>query len=599
MPNPPKALAPGQSIADLTPAELGLPERFAKFRREQVEAVELGCNSQKRHVGLCLPTGAGKGLMGVTLHVISGERTAILTHTLGLMQQYIDDYSQNGIVSIMGRSNYPCADRELDTDCRLGPHAGCRFTGGMGCTYESARDTARAADLVVTNYAYWVKANQWGSGLELSGDDSTGQEPNPFGLLIMDEAHLAFEALAGALRVSLRESWMRVVGVEYDKDQEDVGYWSGLAVRASAVANQQMAEATRKLREFGRSDKSHRVQKLRQRVKELDEIKDCLERMAGFVGGGSAGDWVCEQRKGTDWGRTWDFDCVWPAQYAESRLFLGVPKVVEMSATLKPMAVHMLGVGKGELEFREWPRVFPANHTPVYYQPSLIAMDPTHPEKKKQIRLNYHTTPMEWVKVIQDMDDWIEPRLMDGRSGLIHTVSYDRQQMVMGMSRWREFMIGNTSDPDSPSAQQKFEEYKERVRGGERCILISPSFSTGWDLPGRLCEWQVILKLSFKPASKIMQARLERFPQYQDYRVMQDFIQSIGRASRFYADRCEVLVKDGNLAYFLSKNRGLAPIGFEVVEVKSGAGAGAGAGLGMRARAPEGEVKDYGERKGS
>jgi hypothetical protein len=201
---------------------------------------------------------------------------------------------------------------------------------------------------------------------------------------------------------------------------------------------------------------------------------------------------------------------------------------------------------------------------------------------------------------VQDMDDWLEPRLEDGRSGLIHTVSFDRQKMVMQMSRWRGLMIGNTSDPESPNAMAKFEEYKERVRRGERCILISPSFSTGWDLPGRLAEWQVILKLSFKPASKVMQARLDRFPQYQDYMVMQDFIQAIGRASRFAEDRCEVLVKDGHLAFFMNKNRGLAPIGFEVVKVPAGVDEQerrvAERVMRMRERAPQGMGKEEGKQ---
>lgn len=567
-------LAPGLSLSGLTPADLGLPAKFEEFRKEQIQAIEMVANSEKRHTGLCMPMGLGKSLVPVVLHKLTGARVAVLTHTLGLMDQYLRDFQSIGMIPIMGRSNYACQDHELGTDCRLGGYAGCRYKGTLGCDYESARDSACNADLDVTNYAYWVKSNQWGIGLERGEDEGK----NPFDLLVLDEAHLAFEALAAALRVTLRESSLITLGVQYDKDSEEPAYWASVAVKAATAAAGMMTDLTRRLKNTPRSDRTPKAMRLRQQVKELDEVKDSVERLASVLNQGSVqDDWVCEQRKGTEWGRVWDFDCVWPAQYAESRLFMGIPHVIEMSATLKPMSIHALGVQKQDLEFREWPRAYPASHTPIYYQPSL------HPETRKQIRLNYRTSLQEWERIVRDMDDWIEPRFEDWRSGLIHTVSFDRQKMVRDMSRWRDYMLLNGNEPDSLKAQRVFEEYCERVRAGERCILISPSFSTGWNLPGRLCEWQVILKLAFKPESKVIKARLKRWPRYQSHTVMQNFMQETGRASRFYRDRCEVLVKDGNLGFFLQQNRDLAPIGFDVLMKKPEER------IEMRERAPETE----------
>lgn len=44
----------------LTPAELGLPEKFGEFRPQQLEAIERIANSDKKVILCQAPTGTGK-----------------------------------------------------------------------------------------------------------------------------------------------------------------------------------------------------------------------------------------------------------------------------------------------------------------------------------------------------------------------------------------------------------------------------------------------------------------------------------------------------------------------------------------------------------
>jgi Rad3-related DNA helicase len=170
-------------LSDFTPAMLGLPEKFEEFRPAQIEAIEWVAeqfDSGKRFVGVCLPTGAGKTLFGMGLSKALGARTAVLTVTKGLQEQYKRDFPK--LVDIRGKENYECAGKPPNR-CKYGPHEGCNLAGDLGCVYESARWEAKNAQAIITNYSYWVRANKFGpQGLCLMQPESI--EPvNPFELI--------------------------------------------------------------------------------------------------------------------------------------------------------------------------------------------------------------------------------------------------------------------------------------------------------------------------------------------------------------------------------------------------------------------------------
>jgi Rad3-related DNA helicase len=439
------------SLANFDPCELGFDaEKFPSFRNEQIEAIEQIANGEKRFQALCVPTGGGKSLIAAGAAKATGLKTVILTATKGLQQQYMDDFESVGMRDIRGKSNYQCADR--DVSCRFGAMEGCRLTNRNGCVYECARDVAVASDLVVTNYAYWLRANERRKlGQELWSDSME--------LLICDEGHAAMQQLSGAIQVTLRESWLREAGYKF-KATDDLGEWAGYAAARGEDIKVDLKESIKELQRKP-------TEKIRKRVLQLEELDQALEKIWSMSNDG----WVCEMREGRVGqinARVWEFDCLWPGAWAEGKLFCGVPKVVLMSATLRPASMGMLGVGKGEFEYREWDRVFPAQNTPVYHVPT--------------VRMNWRTGEEDLRRWVERIDEIIESRLE--RKGIIHTVSYARQQYLLSHSRFAGDMLANTNEPDSEAAVGICGQFKERTAP---VILVSPSFSTGWDFPGRDC----------------------------------------------------------------------------------------------------------------
>lgn len=530
------------SLDDFEPVELGLPAKFTEFRPAQIEAVEQILNSEKRVQGLGLPTGAGKTLIAMAAAKATGLRTVILTSTLGLMAQYERDFKTQ-LVSIRGKSNYDCQGAYSPTSCRFGHIDGCTLK--KSCTYEQQRYCAKLAPVVLTNYSYWLRANKYAQGLVLT--DGEGEEEgigvNSFGLLILDEAHEAMEELSRGLEVELRQSWLSKLKIPY-KATDNIEYWSFFAAEHLSLIDTHYRQAVLEYRQK-RNDKNRKA------ARDLELFLEAVTEISQIT----SDHWVCEMRthEGFDRGRVWSFAPIWPALWAERRLFLGIPKVVLMSATLRPTALRMLGVtDKQQFDFREWPRVFPAQFTPIYHMKNenSVRMDSKADEERLQ----------KWVHLI---DAIISARL--DRKGLIHTVSYARQEYLLKHSRHRGLMMANTQDPDTPNASEIVELFKAAEAPK---LLVSPSFSTGWDFPRDTCEYQIIAKVPFPDTrSKLMRARLERSQVYGNYLTMQDLVQACGRGTRSELDRCEIFIADSHIEWFFYRNRQLAPRWFEITQI--------------------------------
>lgn len=531
-------------LTDCTPSDFGLDAAiFPEFRRDpntgrevQLEAIEFAAYCQRRVAAASIPTGVGKSLIAWVVAKLTGMRTAILTGTKGLMDQYGRDFRAHGLVDIRGRSNYQCADL-AHLDCRGGATMGCRYIRGGGCEYERAKHKAVNADVVSTNYSYWMTVNDKAMGLERTGESAEINGDNPVELLVLDEGDIAPDLLADYLSVRIYENEIRR-WVEPKQMKDDRGDWQALAVMAMADITDQLKDERAKLSMMGHTATKQHVD----RFHVLERLLDKFTRISTI-----ADDWVIERRDGTRYGRMWAMDVVWAGRYAERYLFCNVPRVLIMSATLRPKTLALLGVSKDQFEFREWPRVFPANRHPIYSIPAT--------NNGKEVRVDRRTSDAEMGMWVAHLDRIIDGRL--DRKGLIQSVSYDRQKFLMDHSRHADLMLGNTADPESETAAEAAEEFRQ---SDAPKILVSPSFARGWDFPASQVEYIIICKVPFKPnQGKVMKAREQNDPSYGSYLAMQEMVQASGRGMRSETDRCEVFITDGHLSWFLYRNKSLAP----------------------------------------
>jgi Rad3-related DNA helicase len=274
-------------------------------------------------------------------------------------------------------------------------------------------------------------------------------------------------------------------------------------------------------------------------VADLDHLFEALSRIAVM----KPEYWVGELRLGTGDGRVWTFDSIWPGGMAEARVWCGVKLAVLMSGTFTPQNGRQLGIKKEVSQFREWDRVFPAANTPIIYIPTM--------------NVKYGAD----VQPLIDRTHRIIESGRKARKGCIHTVSYALQRAFLERCRYSQYFYCNTGEADSPNAMEVFQRFVQAEASEERpAILVSPSFSTGWDMAGRICEWQIVAKMAYlNVKSKLVEARLKQWPAYSDANAIQTLVQASLRASRFPEDYCEVFILDDNVVRLLARNKALAP----------------------------------------
>ena len=501
-----------------TPQSLGFPDKFTEFRDAQLDALDYNLGCEKRFCALGLPPGIGKSACAFALAKLFGGRTVILTSNKGLEAQYCKDFASAGLVNIHGRNNYPCWE---GGSCEDGGRLGCKDHGG--CPYKAAYRVQDASNIVITNYAYWIAVGKLG-GL---------RQPDT---LICDEFGLAFEWLSRALDFTVGERECREAGVRLAPiPGEDIEQW---ICRAGELMMAAEAWFTR-VKATGPGKNRDRY------TKELKHAESFLDR-AKSLAKIDPSNWVCSRDEGTDWGRQWRFECIWPGRFKEM-LFRGVKRVIAMSATLRPKTLALNGIARADCDFKEWPRQFPAANGPVIWIPTAKVKHGWAAEDEQR-----------WLDRQAEILDWGADR-----KGLIHTVSYARAKLVAErIGAGRNIILNGAADPDSATAMQAYDKFIDAPAG---TAMISPSFSTGWDFPGRRAEWQIISKIAFPDSrGKVMQARTEADRTYPTYVAAQELVQGSGRVVRYETDRGMTLIIDDAWKWFKRLAEDFTPKWFSV-----------------------------------
>lgn len=493
-------------MSDLLPAptDLGAPDHFQAWRPDQPAAILRAIDSERRFVGLVMPTGSGKSLTYVATHLLTGARTLILTSTKGLQTQLLRDFEPTGMVDVRGQNAYECialqnelaeyASHDGRSSCEEGPcHAGIECTrrpsrsnpGATGCLYYDAIAKARRSRLVVTNYKFWMSQELYGQGL--------GQ----FDQLVLDEAHNAPDELASFLSTKVTLKDIEVIArSKVPADPADLAQWREWAgARAEWLTNLLEQWRPQSRQEISLHRQSRHVLRKLELLKRLDPLS-----------------WIVIEK-----GNEWTFDPVWASAYAESTLFLHTPKIIFTSATFNAKTAELMGVSGPELDLHEVASGFPIPRRPVIWIPT-VRVDHRADESMERL----------WLARIDQII-----RARSDRNGIIHTISYARRNKILQHSEFASRMITH----DRENTRAAVERFKYAPPGS---ILLSPSMTTGWDFPYEECEYQIILKVPF-PDSRdpIMQARTLQDRDYPAYIAMQQLVQAVGRGMRAPDDQCE------------------------------------------------------------
>lgn len=469
--------------------------------------------SQKRAVAVSAPTGFGKSPVYVAAALLSKRPTCIVTESRGLQTQLMTEFESCGMVDIRGRRNYQC-DMKEDMTCEEGYAARCPYKGTVGCPSSQAEMRAATSSLVVTNYDKWTAARKYGQGM------------NHFQQVIFDEGHTCPEALSRAMQVILNHKEIEQnLKLDFPKEDADEFWrWKPWASHARAIAEVAQIAALARLQGPGEPKAAW--------IRHYTHMRNLTRRLATIALANDK-EWVVEEVK-----EGYQFDPVRPGRYSESTLLLRVPKIIVVSATLRPKTMYMIGLGKDNFEFKEFDSDFDRKRCPIYYVPTM-RVDKRNPDLR-----------MLFVRL-----DQIAAKRRD-RKGIIQTVSYQRQEDVRAGSRFWESMYLN---PKGEAPTEMIDAYRAGPPGS---ILVSPSVGTGYDFPGSQCEFNILCKIPFEPPSVILRAREADDPEYRGYKAMQKMVQIFGRGMRSKTDRCENFIGDDHLSWFLPRYGHLAPRSF-------------------------------------
>jgi Rad3-related DNA helicase len=388
----------------ISPADLGLPVRFDRFRQTQREALDWFQSSDSAVMAAQLPTGSGKSLFGAACAALTGGKATDFVVTKALQGQLLRDFEPD-MRDIRGRANYECTNYK---NCDDGFDNDCSLSNTNACPYTRAVTTAQQSLLVVSNYAYWLYSN----GVRNKAFEGTQ-------LLICDEAHNIESQLSGFASVKVYARELKLHGGTLPFNEQ-----SGVMSGDEAVKFINWCrEALESIDDSDKEDK--------------DPLSDRCRRIT---------------KMGANW--VWQFDDRGHVTFEPirlsgftSRLFAGVPRVLLMSASLSEFTLKLLLPPDLAYEYRAWPPVFPQDHAPVYHIPT--------------VKLNWKSTDEDYKLVIERADQIIDGRT--DRKGIVHTVSYARTKRILQHSRHSRRFIWNEDSSSLGKSLELFRQSSDRI----------------------------------------------------------------------------------------------------------------------------------------
>jgi len=489
----------------ISPTALGLPAKFTSFRqypsgRTQLDTVSDLLNVSTRFTKFYAETGAGKSAIYMLASILREERVLILTPTIALQDQLINDFSSVGLVNIKGKSHYECLALNPGGEFYAGTRGSCtvgvtlcnhgrRCSHRNQCYYFAATDEAKKRKLVQTNYAKWMS----------SPPDAFGD----FDTIICDEVQKAPGILESFCTVEVNEKWLRS-SLRIELPPNDISTWCREALDVAQLEREQQRNPIERLL--------------------LTQFISGMDRLTS-----TGTDWI---RESTSAGVK--FTPVWVNNFAEPLLYRGIKRVILVSATIDDKLLTYLGVPKPLTTSVSVEGIFSPTRRPIISFSSRGPMAPQMIKKKSNMVDSELAT---WVK---QADRIIESR--SGRyalKGLIQSVSYDWAEEIYERSEMRGFMIMH----GKRNAEEVISEFMASTTPS---VLVSPVIGEGRDFKYSIARYQIVSKLPLVyMGTELMKARLKEDADYHNWLVAHKLTQMFGRLMRVVDDGGETFIIDG------------------------------------------------------
>lgn len=513
------------------------------------EAIDALVNKKKKHVIIEAPTGVGKSLIGITIHLVIKElvlehneygqfRTTISTPTKGLQDQYAKEDCVS-ISILKGKKNYRClvsSDIYYNSiQCRIQCRDG--MCSARRCPYVQARNVwCNVSDLRCTNAAMMV---------ELCS--SLCMEPhNRSDFLIMDECHKMPNALLDHTIMSYNSGSLKGLDtipggkeiiedvkfiLEYTKDYSlGVLYTlDNTLIERFDLLGEKVECLLNVLDEWMDREDLTDIQMMR-----LGDIVDILHNLSDYcsiMGNTNAKTFIVHEKEQDHI----VFKAVLPSDVSEFGLFRKADYYLHMSATICGIESYAKTLG---IKPDDYHAIQVANPIPI--QNRRINFTPV-------MKVANKLEDFEFKRLVESIDEIIDHH--NGQNGIIHTVSYDRAEKIQYYSKFKNIIV-------VPRTRKALLEHLERAMTTKRpIVLVSPAMVEGYDFKGDQSRFQIIMKVPYSYLGDPLVAHVNKIDPSAYFReAILSIVQMAGRSVRGIDDFAETYIIDSSFETLLSRN---------------------------------------------
>jgi Rad3-related DNA helicase len=500
-------------------------------------AVENAYQNNKKFIIIEAPTGIGKS--GIAIAAASHAQTVIpnggrrpggyiLSPQKTLTAQYMNDFSNLGLLEMKGKANYWCAEHNVDCDTGAlinnSEHQGddrevCPF-----CPYKIAKKATIESMVSTMNFAYFLNETQYAGQLG---------ERN---MLVLDEGHNTESQVLGFTDTEITRKRSDEVGtgaMPFFKPGENEKCYTWLVdvFRPACIEYmQQLQDLCNEAKYSGDREETIKY------ARKLDSYDKYTCRLNRFINSNDRTNWLCWTDKDT---KATVIKPLTATLYADDVLFRKGDKILMMSATILdfPTVMRNLGINPADAECLALDSEFPLENRPIFFRPvgsmSHSSIEETLPKLSKmvgRILAQYAT-----------------------KKGIVHTHSYRITKYLVdwlnsNAPEQRFRIITHDSTPGSRDAAvvQHFE-------SPDPTVLFSPSMTEGLDLKEDLSRFQVLCKVPYPYLSPYIRARLDRDQEWYNWCTGLTMVQASGRSIRNKTDKAHTYILDSAFEYFLAK----------------------------------------------
>jgi Rad3-related DNA helicase len=502
---------------------------FPKFRpyiEDALADAEAAFDSGKKFVMINAPTGSGKSAVAVAF--ARHFRSAILTPTKILQNQYADTKEFGTEYTIFGKSNYRCGlkafkhltvdqaiccsdaatreyadmtdwEKELKKEHAPAMTLKGRCTSAGICEYYKLISSIPVKPSPVVNYDLFFHLKK----TPLNPSEGTNFGEN----VVFDEAHHLMS-----------------------KARSVFGY----KISETAVENLLGKDARRRQGESPAQWLARHVLLSSELLKKEGDLKAAPELYKFNINTSFISQFEIEDKNKffiDDKGSEVDIKPV-NFKYLKNIIFYPFKKVLLLSATFPKNFCEIFNISDDEIEVIDIPSSFPKEKRPLLFVKDLPA-------------LNYKTEFTSTHPTIAALRVILEKHARD--KGIIHCSNYSFFRQLQKLFKHDKRFVW------VEQGQDKSKHLVKHASAKNASVLVSPAMLEGVDLKDDLARFQVMIKLPFPTLDDYTKRMMALYSNYYDNEVATSVMQAYGRAVRSEDDHATFYVLDGAFSRFAGR----------------------------------------------